>query len=557
MKNDYTNYREEIYDENDSVFYGKGKEKKYWNTDTNKYKAFENKKNTSIWTDTNYYDLMDGKWADMGRLLQLMKYCDSDNMLCVYDSHKKTMIPISTENQFMDLLDFKQRAWHDFKSKLDAGNIIKYITIEDGTGNKNMRYFINPLITMRTREISTMTYKLFQEDLDQVLTPRAIANLRRHCAELEDTEMTLPAVSDEEEIGAHTEEEKMNIFNEYILRDKTAKTYQKLGKGMVAHPMTLDNDTYFLVNGQADYKPTKPKNEDITEYRSWYIDIDCGKDESENYFDLQEVAHRKQQIIKVVNALPTPTAIIDTRNGYHIYFACYGVNDPIIWQSLEDKLISIVMIADPAVRDAARVLRLPGSNWIKYHTGLPPYPVTIQQANRQAYDAESFQRQMDTCADKVHAAAQSYTDMYPNALTRVSNREVVSAVIPTENQSERIQAIADLSYDTFAIPAVQTEVADINDYLRQINLAEFLQIENPKSFRCIFHDDHHPSASIYPNETGYRYYCANAACAGNGNGHGIDIIDIVMALASCQYKQAVNYLLWIYNIKESKNQTAA
>jgi CHC2 zinc finger. len=553
MKNDYTSYREEIYDENDSVFYGRGKEKKYWNTDTNKYKAFENKKNTSIWTDTNYYDLMDGKWADMGRLLQLMKYCDSDNMLCVYDSHKKTMIPISTENQFMDLLDFKQRAWHDFKSKLDAGNIIKYITIADGVGNKNMRYFINPLITMRTREISTMTYKLFQEDLDQVLTPRAISNLRRHCAEMEELETNKSCVPINEEIAAQTAEEKESVFNEYILHDEPAKTYQKLGKGMVAHKMTLDNDTYFLVNDMVSYKPTKPKNEDITEYRSWYIDIDSGRDAVGNYFPLEEVARRKTKMLEVINALPIPTCITDTRNGYHIYYACYGVTDPIIWQSLEDKLISIVMIADPAVRDAARVLRLPGSNWIKYHTGLPPYPVTIQQANRQAYDAESFQRQMDTCADKVQASAKTYIDMYPNALTRVSNRKVVSAAIPIDCQNERIHAIMDLSDQTFTIPAAQEDVEDINMYLhQQINLADFLQIENPDSFCCILHNDKHPSASIYPNETGYRYYCASGACSGHGDGKGADIIDIVMAISGCNYKQALNYLSRIYNIRIKK-----
>lgn len=46
------------------------------------------------------------------------------------------------------------------------------------------------------------------------------------------------------------------------------------------------------------------------------------------------------------------------------------------------------------------------------------------------------------------------------------------------------------------------------NYIYQINIGELLEIENYKSFNCIFHDDNSPSASIFQNDDGvYLYKC--------------------------------------------------
>lgn len=45
------------------------------------------------------------------------------------------------------------------------------------------------------------------------------------------------------------------------------------------------------------------------------------------------------------------------------------------------------------------------------------------------------------------------------------------------------------------------------DYIfKNINLYELLEIKNPSSFRCLFHDDGNPSANIFQNENGYWIY---------------------------------------------------
>lgn len=534
----------------------------YWDEKKGKYRIFSSKDRISIYRDTDLIKAFGDKYDDLGRLFKLINSMDANNMIGIYDKHLKHYQPVTSRQMLYDLLGIKSRTTGgNFYKKLKEIELLKEWYNDEG----QTVFYISPIYTMADRGITLTVYKLFFVELNRVLPYKAKMALQALCSNPAADNSQVVKWDDADnifvdgvllcdsvkEISAQTEEEKMNIFNEYILLDEPAKTYQILGKGMVAHPVTTNNDTYFLVNGMNDYKPTKPKNEDVAEYRSWFLDIDCGKDETGNYFTLEEVSRRKQQIMKVINALPTPTAITDTRNGYHIYFASYGVTDPVIWQSLEDKLINITKIADSAVRDAARVLRIPGSVWIKAHTGLDPYPVSILQANKQAYDSDSFNQQLDDCQVKVKAAAETYIAMYPTTTIK-SNHNNVAHVNVTADRSDRLQAIMDLSMDTFTVSEAVEEVEDVNGYLHQVNLAEFLQIANPSSFVCILHDDHNPSATIYNNDTGYRYYCASDDCTGHGDGKGIDIIDVVMALSDCTYKQAVNYLSRLYKISQKK-----
>lgn len=527
----------------------------YWDEKRGKYRIFSGKDKISIYRDTDLIETFGNKYDDLGRLFKLINSMDSNNMLGIYDRHLKHYQPVTNKQMLYDMLGLTNHSRAaKFYDRLREIELLK----EWHNDNGETVFYINPVYTMADRGITLTVYKLFYKELNRVLPYKARISLQALCSNpaadnsqvvtYDDADNVFldGVLYDENKIISESEEEKNKIFNEYILHDAPAKTYQIINHAMVAHKMTTDNDTYFLVNQTASYKPIKPANTDIIGYRSWYIDIDCGRNSDGNYYSLEEVAARKQQIKIVINALPTPTAIIDTRNGYHVYYACYDIDNYDIWQQLEDKLITIVKIADPAVRDAARVLRLPGSTWIKSHTGLPPYNVSIIAANRQAYDADSFQQQLNNCANDVQAAADKYIAMYSVSATNQQQHNMAAAV-PAEHQSERIQAIMDLSLDTFIVPAPQ-KVDDIKEYLHSINLAEILQIANPSSFQCILHDDHHPSASIYHNDSGYRYYCASAACVGNGDGHGLDIVDIVMILSGCKYRQAINYLTRIYNI---------
>lgn len=531
----------------------------YWDEITGKYRIFSGKNKISVYRDTDLITLFGrDKYDDLGRLFVLINSMDNNNMLGVYDMHKRCYYPITSKQMLYKMLGIKSRATGaTFYKKLKDLDIIKAWHNDEG----KTVYYINPVYTMADRGITLTVYKLFFDTLNKVLPYKAKVSLQALCSNPSadnsqvvkyNIDTDIVTVDDKtydptKGIAAVSDKDKQNIFDEYILHDKPAKTYQLINGSMIAHKPTDDADTYFAVNAINCYKPTKPATTDIIGYNAWYIDIDAGRDNDNKYFRLDEVEKRKTAMMMVISCLPTPTCIISTRNGYHVYWGCYGVTDRAQWQDLEDRIIDLVPIADKAVRDPARLLRLPCTNWCKDPARM--YKVEITAANKQAWDVESITECLDEMTADIKKATTDYLSIYPVPIK--STGSTANKVKITAEQTDRIKAIAALSTNTFVIPQASSG-SNILDVIHKFSIAEFLQIENPSSFCCVLHDDKHPSATIYSNTDGYsRYYCGSSNCIGHGDGHGLDIIDIVMALANCSYMVAINYLSKIYNIKKS------
>lgn len=108
-------------------------------------------------------------------------------------------------------------------------------------------------------------------------------------------------------------------------------------------------------------------------------------------------------------------------------------------------------------------------------------------------------------------------------------------------------------------PTVFDNSEDFLKYVySELSIAELLEIDTPKSFRCIFHHDEHPSASIFRDRYGnQRYKCNSTNC-----GVSMNIKQIVEALqdANSEYR-AFEFIKSVYNlrVKEtawSREQTA-
>jgi hypothetical protein len=536
IKNKYTIQQ---YDDYDSVRYGQHKIKKYWNPKTKTYRVFDAKTRSAIWRDVDYEQMMDGKWQDMGRLLKLMQSCDRDNMLCVIDSNRHNkLVPINSEQQLMIVLDLKKRSWLDFKKKLDKADILKYITIKNADGTTYMRYYINPLVTMRDKGISIQCYKLFKESLDNVLSPKAIEDLNKHLLEENGIIDTPPEIEEKKDYN--------KIFAEYVLNDEPADTYINQGYGMV-RGMAQENVWYTpnkIVSG------AERKKENVIEYRNLYLDIDTGRDNDGNYYDLAEVQKRKESMQELICALPCPTAVIDTRNGYHIYYALekndYSNGEK--WEQVEKKLVDeIVTIADRKAKDSVRLMRLPNS--IHHKDGLEAYTTSILSATEVRYSLDTMESILDNTAGEIKASCAQYIEKYPSNEKTNKNRSAKKVNV-NYDMSDRISDIANLTTTTFPILKESVSMSNNDEakvYYQHQSLDEFLQIDNPSSFDCIFHVTEHgdgKSATIYAPDDDcdkYRYVC-----------HCIDtyydIIDCVMQLASVDYRTACMYLSRVYNV---------
>lgn len=95
-------------------------------------------------------------------------------------------------------------------------------------------------------------------------------------------------------------------------------------------------------------------------------------------------------------------------------------------------------------------------------------------------------------------------------------------------------------------PVEFDSVAEFWHYIyRNLNMVELLEINYPKSFRCLFHDDNNPSASIFQNDEGvWLYKCHSGSC-----GLTMNIKQLIEKLGNfkSEYK-AIEFIKTIYNL---------
>lgn len=105
-----------------------------------------------------------------------------------------------------------------------------------------------------------------------------------------------------------------------------------------------------------------------------------------------------------------------------------------------------------------------------------------------------------------------------------------------------------LVYQSAKNPYIAQNRNEVYKIIDSIDLADFLGIENPNSFKCIIHDDHNPSANIYKTDDGTDIY----KCFGCGFTGGI--IKIVEKIADCSKIDAINFIKSVYNIELIQSQ---
>lgn len=509
MENQTTTINQE-YDAKDTVWYGRHKKIEYYDPDTKKYMIFAGKGASRIWKDLDYSDLMDHKLADEGRLMRLIRSVDADNIITIKDKHTHQRRAASSIQDLMDITDCKKRSWTDFKGKLDRADIMAYgeITL---AGEVHKRYYINPIYTMGDRKITLTIYKLFQESLDRVLPNKAKENLQRHWEEefggnntINQLAEPVNALDDDTYIP---EAPSYDVFGRTVLAGKEPQCYDSDNWGMAHEPQNGEN-VFFLVQ---ESKNGRRKAEDIVAYRNVAIDIDFGKDSNGEYIkDIDIIDDRKMIVWQQLRpVLPTPTAVVESRNGFHLYWSIERTESKVEWECLAAYIKSVLAgIIDPTVTtDSARVLRMPGS--VHHKEGLMAFDVSLTETNDIIYDTVDLTSAFEAAENGVAAAKKIILAQIPDMATKASVSGATKAstfasterFVAPEDVSARIEAIRNLSMDTFEAAAepIEMDYEQNNDYLRHADMSGFLQLPAGGSIRCILHQNKpgHKSATIY------------------------------------------------------------
>lgn len=315
---------------------------------------------------------------------------------------------------------------------------------------------------------------------------------------------------------------------------------------------------YFTVNSGGT------KKEQINKINAFFIDCDCGRDDKGNYFDLDIVNQYKKRVLQRVQDFGlVPSLVIDSRNGYHVYWLVNNANVE-EFQEVQNKLIHFFN-SDERVNTPERIMRLPNFYWTKDIDN--QYLCTIYQYNDIRYNADEF-------ITHLNSKVPDFIPETKNILVKTK----VSKQFSIDKTNEHINAIRNLDVNRMKELLVNIDISNVKHirekkwtdisiynyidilvhqkppitfktdeefykFIDTIDLYNFLGVEN-KTFNCIlpFHDDKRPSAGIIINEKGHFVY----NCFGCGFKGGI--IKLIEAISGCTRYHAINFIKQVYNI---------
>lgn len=347
-------------------------------------------------------------------------------------------------------------------------------------------------------------------------------------------------------------------------------TYSKDGYGI-----------YFVVNG-GGYREGE-----INDIRSCFADLDI-KDEIEYelqsngfsgtlqeleeqvnhlFSNLSKERHRqyKQLFMNRIEELSelgiVPSSIIETKNGFHVYFFVQQGTTLEQFAHAENLLI-YCLNADKVVKNPNRVLRVPGTRHLKNPND--PFEVKLIMSNPdKRYDISELINNLSSLREQNTKYLFQNKDKEGIQKTRKIEKKsglpARKGIDYSNYQDGNIALIAkgfegldELKQKLGLHSEVSTRYIDRNEirqFLKKQDLTELLGLGN--RFYCIFHNGTNPtSGTVYQNEEGNYYYkCHSSKC-----GKWYDIHNVIQRITSLNIVDSFEYLKCLYNIQEVKTE---
>jgi hypothetical protein len=116
---------------------------------------------------------------------------------------------------------------------------------------------------------------------------------------------------------------------------------------------------YFVVNGGGTHAT------EINKINAVYVDFDCGRDENNQYYQLEITEEFKVKCIEKVNAfIHKPSIVVETRNGIHCYWLLVEGATTEEFIQCQKRLIQYFN-SDNQITTPERIMRVPGYYWTK------------------------------------------------------------------------------------------------------------------------------------------------------------------------------------------------
>lgn len=174
------------------------------------------------------------------------------------------------------------------------------------------------------------------------------------------------------------------------------------------------------------FKPgTSRTGEDVQYKKSFYLDLDCGKDKS---FSTKPDAVAAFKKFKKESGIISPNIIVDSGNGIHLYWVLEHSIPVDQWVKVATLLKKICakleFAADPAITsDPVRILRLPGTTNNKSANN--PKPCRVIYSKDDDYTAAEFINSIKHWAEK-----SPISGALPSALANIPIEDDLSSDLP-------------------------------------------------------------------------------------------------------------------------------
>ncbi|SIR11713.1 hypothetical protein SAMN05421578_107114 [Paenibacillus macquariensis] len=340
---------------------------------------------------------------------------------------------------------------------------------------------------------------------------------------------------------------------------------------------------YFLPNG-GGYKDAE-----ITDFRSVFADLDI-KDEIEyefinegfegngaelknlvtekfNSLNNSEKVQYKQIFMRRIDDLRTnaliPSGIVETKNGFHVYYFLKQETQKHQFEAIEGLLI-YCLNGDLAVKNPARLLRVPLTQHLKDRND--PFTIQLNEWNPKiSYDAESVLSILRGIVAQNNKESLLCVNDRKKPLYNTKELSKAGGIPSRRGIDYSLMMIGNIpliSQGFKGLPELKKRLGldkqpelcyidrdDIRQYLKKQNLKHLLGMESDRFF-CLFHNSSNSSSgTIYPHGDKYFYKCHSSNC-----GVHYDIIQIMERLTRFPIHKSFDYLKELYNIAEVKTE---
>lgn len=332
---------------------------------------------------------------------------------------------------------------------------------------------------------------------------------------------------------------KCMYFNHRFNEKPQGKQCGWVQKSLTQTDITIENLAEALVNG-ASFKPGVlqggMKADDWTQQQLFGLDFDDGTRIDEAY-------------IKVTSLGITPCFMYTTfsHKEEHHKFRMIFCNDTVIADgnirdSLQATLMGVVGGIDEVCFNRDRLFFGGKGNTVLY----PSYNSTINSESViKKYWKDEYEQYISNAkpkSKKKSPAASKTKDSINKECRPIYDNLNVKAIKEHDvDYLKKMLAHEPVEFDT---------KNEFWDYIySELDIAELIDIDDPRSFCCILHDDHNPSANIFTTQNGTQKY---RCCSENLTLNIKQLIEMLGDFKS-EYK-AIQFIMDIYNlsIKESK-----